>query len=361
MGMKIVTVIGARPQFIKAAPLLNALGKLDRACEHVLVHTGQHYDEAMYRQFFSELSIPAPNHDLEVGSGSHGRQTAAMMERLEPILEDVQPDWVVVYGDTNSTIAGSLVAAKLHQRVAHVEAGLRSFNRTMPEELNRVVTDHLSNVLLCPSETAVRHLEAEGITNGVHMIGDVMADALAMGLDRIENEPGAFEELNLQPGGYLLATIHRASNTDDPDALVRLVTALSSLDEPVVFPVHPRTRARLNELGVEQGGNLIEMDPVGYLDMVRLEKDARMILTDSGGVQKEAYWQGVPCVTLREDTEWVETIENGWNTLVGTDVDAIRDAVRSFAPPAERPELYGDGHASERCVEVLIRGLRDES
>jgi len=354
--MKIVTVIGARPQFIKAAPLLNALEKLDTACEHVLVHTGQHYDDAMYRQFFSELSIPAPDHDLEVGSGTHGRQTAAMMERLEPILEDVQPDWVVVYGDTNSTIAAALVAAKNHIRVAHVEAGLRSFNRTMPEELNRVVTDHLSNALLCPSETAVRNLETEGITKGVHMIGDVMADALAMALDRIENEPGAFEALNLQPGGYLLATVHRASNTDDPDTLVRLVTALKSLDEPVVFPVHPRTRARLNELGVEQGGNLIEVDPVGYLDMVRLEKDARMILTDSGGVQKEAYWQGVPCVTLREDTEWVETIENGWNMLVGTDAEAIRDAVRSFAPPAERPELYGDGHASERCVEVLAAG-----
>jgi len=354
--MKIVTVIGARPQFIKAAPLLNALEKLDTACEHVLVHTGQHYDDAMYRQFFSELSIPAPDHDLEVGSGTHGRQTAAMMERLEPILEDVQPDWVVVYGDTNSTIAAALVAAKNHIRVAHVEAGLRSFNRTMPEELNRVVTDHLSNALLCPSETAVRNLETEGITKGVHMIGDVMADALAMALDRIENEPGTFEALNLQPGGYLLATVHRASNTDDPDTLVRLVTALKSLDEPVVFPVHPRTRARLNELGVEQGGNLIEVDPVGYLDMVRLEKDARMILTDSGGVQKEAYWQGVPCVTLREDTEWVETIENGWNMLVGTDAEAIRDAVRSFAPPAERPELYGDGHASERCVEVLAAG-----
>ena len=359
--MKIVTVIGARPQFIKAAPLLNALEKLDTACEHVLVHTGQHYDEAMYRQFFSELSIPKPNHDLEVGSGSHGRQTAAMMERLEPILEDVQPDWVVVYGDTNSTIAGSLVAAKLHQRVAHVEAGLRSFNRTMPEELNRVVTDHLSNVLLCPSETAVSNLAAEGITNGVHMIGDVMADALAMGLDRIGSDSEGLDRFGVAPGGYLLATIHRASNTDDPETLVRLVTALRSLDEPVVFPVHPRTRSRLNELGVEQGGNLIEMDPVGYLDMVRLEKDARMILTDSGGVQKEAYWQGVPCVTLREDTEWVETIENGWNTLVGTDVEAIRDAVCSFAPPAERPELYGDGHASERCVEMLIRGLRDES
>ena len=356
MGMKIVTVIGARPQFIKAAPLLQALGRLEVPCEHVLVHTGQHYDDAMYQQFFSELSIPAPDHDLEVGSGSHGCQTARMLERIEPILLQEQPDWVVVYGDTNSTIAGALAASKLHIPVVHLEAGLRSFNRTMPEELNRVVTDHLSDLLLCPSDAAVANLAAEGITRGVHQVGDVMADALMLATNSTEESPGILERSGVEPQGYVLATIHRASNTDDPAVLERLVSTLRSLDEPVLFPVHPRTRARLDAMaGGEPKGGLVEIEPVGYLDMVRLERNARMILTDSGGMQKEAYWLGVPCVTLREDTEWVETVENGWNMLVGSDVEAIRDAVRTFAPPAERPALYGDGHASERCVEVLVR------
>lgn len=353
--MKVVSVVGARPQFIKAAPVSRLLRR-----EHVevLVHTGQHYDENMSAVFFDELDIPTPDYHLGVGSGPHGAQTGAMLARIEEVLLAEKPDWVLVYGDTNSTLAGALAAAKLHVRVAHVEAGLRSFNRAMPEEINRVVADHVSDLLLCPSRTAVDNLAAEGITRGVHLVGDVMADALAFAAERARGRSDVLKRLGLTERGYLLATVHRAENTDDPNRLRSILAAFDALGETVVFPAHPRTRKAVEALGYAPGASVRLLEPFGYLDMVRLEQSARMILTDSGGIQKEAYWLGVPCVTLRDETEWVETVQAGWNVLVGADTARIVEAVRSFALPAKRPPLYGDGQAAERCVALL--GYRPE-
>jgi UDP-GlcNAc3NAcA epimerase len=353
--MRVVTVVGARPQFIKAAPVGRAL----RAAGHAefLLHTGQHYDAALSQVFFAELDLPEPDVNLGVGSGSHGWQTGQMLIGIEGVLQERRPDWVLVYGDTNSTLAGALAAAKLHLPLAHVEAGLRSFNRRMPEEINRVLTDHVADRLLCPSQTAVDNLAAEGITRGVYLVGDVMADALALAAERAERSD-VLTRLGLAERGYLLVTVHRAENTDDVERLRAILGALCALDEPVVFPVHPRTRQRLE--GAEELRSLLAcarhmrlVEPVGYLDMVRLERSARMILTDSGGVQKEACWLGVPCVTLRDETEWVETVQAGWNVLVGTDPERILWAVRHFTPPASRPMLYGDGRAAERIVALL--------
>jgi len=356
--MKVVSIVGARPQFIKAAPISRAL-----RCRHteVLLHTGQHYDDNMSAVFFDELDIPSPEYNLGVGSGTHGAQTGEMLARVEQVLITERPDWVLVYGDTNSTLAGALAAAKLHIRVAHVEAGLRSFNRKMPEEINRVVTDHVSDLLLCPSQTAVDNLAAEGITRGVYLVGDVMADTMAIAVKRAREHSDVLSRLGLVERGYLLVTVHRAENTDDATRLRSILNALEALDEIVVFPVHPRTRERLAGLGLNalqsRACNLKILEPLGYLDMVRLEQSARMIMTDSGGVQKEAYWLGVPCVTLRDETEWVETVEAGWNTLVGTDVARIVQTVRSFTPPATHPVLYGDGQTAARVVELLEREL----
>ena len=356
--MKVVSIVGARPQFIKAAPVSR---QLRQEHQEILVHTGQHYDENMSAVFFDELDIPSPDHHLGVGSGPHGAQTGSMLERIEQVLLAEQPDWVLVYGDTNSTLAGALAAAKLHIPVAHVDAGLRSFNRAMPEEINRLVADRLSDVLLCPSQTAVDNLAAEGIVHGVYLIGDVMADALQGAVERGRNHSAILDRLGLVEVGYLLATVHRAENTDDPDRLRRILAAFMEVAEPVVFPIHPRTRGRLAELGrafeqqlTESGVRLIE--PVGYQDMVLLEAAARLILTDSGGVQKEAYWLGVPCITLRDETEWVETVEAGWNTLAGADTDRIVGAVQSFCPNSQgvkHPILYGDGQAAGRILQAL--------
>jgi UDP-N-acetylglucosamine 2-epimerase len=352
--MKIVSIIGARPQFIKAAPVSRELRKKHT---EVLIHTGQHYDENMSAIFFEELDIPAPAFNLEVGSGSHGMQAGLMLTRIEEVLLAEKPDWALIYGDTNSTLAGALAAAKLHIKVAHVEAGLRSFNRRMPEEINRVVADHLSDLLLCPSQTAVDNLKSEGITHGVHLVGDVMADALAYAAKCAQDHSCILKQLGLAEKKYLLATVHRAENTDDPVRLQNILTAFAQIDEPVIFPVHPRTRHRLIELGIDHQkseiSNLKFIEPLGYLDMVRLEQSARMILTDSGGMQKEAYWLGVPCITLRDETEWVETVQTGWNVVAGTDSDRIVETVRSFIPPATRPPLYGDGQAASRCVDRL--------
>ncbi len=353
--MKIVSIVGARPQFIKAAPVSRVLR---RQHTEVLVHTGQHYDDAMSAVFFEELDIPMPDYNLGVGSGPHGAQTGEMLARIEEVLLAEKPDWALVYGDTNSTLAGALAAAKLHIPVAHVEAGLRSFNRAMPEEINRVVADHLSDLLLCPSQTAVNNLTAEGIARGVHLVGDVMADALALATERSRSHSGVLARLGLAERSYLLATVHRAENTDDPACLRNILAAFTELDETIVFPLHPRTRKVLENEGILSNlqsaiCNLQLIDPLGYLDMVRLEQSARMILTDSGGMQKEAYWSGVPCVTLRDETEWVETVEAGWNVLVGADMARIVQAVRSFTPPAARPALYGDGRAAERIATVL--------
>jgi UDP-N-acetylglucosamine 2-epimerase len=278
-----------------------------------------------------------------------------MLVGIEQVLLTEQPDWVLVYGDTNSTLAGALAAAKLHLRIAHVEAGIRSFNMRMPEEINRLVTDRLASLLLCPSQTAVEHLASEGIIGGVHLVGDVMADALFAAVDRIKLAPDVLSRIGVKEKGYLLATIHRAENTDNPERLVGIFAGLSQTGELVVFPAHPRTRKRLDQLGLyaQANSNVIMIDPVGYLDMVRLEQAARGIITDSGGVQKEAYWLKVPCITLRDETEWVETVRTGWNVLAGAKEEQILQMVKALNPPVEHPVLYGDGHASERCVQLL--------
>jgi UDP-N-acetylglucosamine 2-epimerase len=318
----------------------------------VLVHTGQHYDTLMSDVFFRELNLPAPDVHLGVGSGLHGAQTGAMMIGLERPLMDAKPDWVVVYGDTNSTLAGALVAAKLTQKLAHVEAGLRSFNRAMPEEINRVTADHLASMLFCPSEAAIANLAAEGRTAGVYRSADTMIEALGDAAPRARRESTVLDRVGVREKEFVLATVHRAENTDDPRRLTAIVQALAQSAEPVVFPVHPRTRAALGtSAGRLSAVRLI--DPVGYLDMVRLESAARVIVTDSGGVQKEAYWLGVPCVTVRDETEWVETVEAGWNRLTGADTNAIVAALRDFRPAASRPALYADGCSADDIVSRL--------
>ena len=350
--MRLVSIVGARPQFIKAAPLSRALRRNPHTQE-LLVHTGQHYDDAMSAVFFRELDLPPPDINLGVGSGSHATQTAAMLTGIEAVLADVRPDGVIVYGDTNSTLAGALAAAKLDYPVAHVEAGLRSYNRAMPEEINRVVADHLAALCFCPTETAAANLAREGITAGVHVVGDVMYDALRYNLALAAREEGIRSRSDLPEAGYLLVTVHRAGTTDDPARLAQLVAALNALDAPVIFPVHPRTRAALAATGLTLAPQIRAIDPIGALDMLRLEQQAWLILTDSGGVQKEAYWLGVPCLTLRDETEWVETVAQGWNCLVGTDPARIAAAVATFRPTGASPPLFGDGHAAENIATIL--------
>ena len=349
--MKIVSVVGARPQFVKAA----AVSPVMRAHhEEVLVHTGQHYDYRMSGIFFDGLRLPAPNVNLGVGSAPHAVQTARMLEGIEAVLRSHRPDWLLVYGDTNSTLAAALAAAKLPVPIAHVEAGLRSFDRRMPEEINRVVTDTLATLLLCPSETAAGHLAAEGITRNVHVVGDVMLDLLDEARPQLEaRKATVLSAAGVTERAYALATVHRSANTDVPSPLIDIMKALGALEEPVIFPLHPRTRAALAAMACPSLPHVRLVDPVGYLDMLTLIASARLVLTDSGGVQKEAYWLGVPCLTLRSETEWVETVHAGWNTLVGDDPTRIIEAARSIAPPAARPPLYGDGRAAARCVALL--------
>jgi len=354
--MKVLSVVGARPQFIKAAPVSACLRE---SHTERLLHTGQHYEDGMSAVFFRELGMPEPDINLGIGSGTHAQQTGAMLIGIEEALLAERPDFVLVYGDTNSTLAAALAAAKLHIPVAHVEAGLRSFNRRMPEEINRVIADRVSDLLLCPSQTAVDNLTREGMRQGVRLVGDVMADALRIALDRAQTRSQVYDRLRLERGKYLLVTVHRAENTDDPSRLKAIFRALEQIDERIVFPVHPRTRKKLSELSYTASNPKLSLvEPVGYLDMVQLEAGARLILTDSGGIQKEAYWLGVPCLTLRDDTEWVETIEYGWNLLVGAQTERILQAVGHFKPPSQRPVLYGDGHAAPRCVAALEEAAR---
>jgi UDP-N-acetylglucosamine 2-epimerase len=349
--MKVVSIVGARPQFIKAAAVSRELRARNT---EILLHTGQHYDYAMSGVFFAGLDLPAPDVNLGVGSGPHGRQTGEMIAGIEQVLLAEKPDRVLVYGDTNSTVAGALAAAKLTMPVVHVEAGLRSFNRRMPEEINRVLTDHLSELLLCPSRTAVDNLAAEGITRNVHCVGDVMHDVLTWAREHAAAVLSSFAtRMGLEPRGYLVATVHRSENTDEPVRLAGIVDAFNALEHPIVFPVHPRARKALAQAGLRPRAHVRMIDPVGYAEMVALTAHARAVLTDSGGLQKEAYWLGVPCITLRDETEWVETVEAGWNTLVGADTDRIIAAARHFRPPAERPELYGAGRVAARCVGLL--------
>ena len=320
----------------------------------ILVHTGQHYDYEMSGIFFDGLELPRPEVNLGVGSGSHGAQTGTMLKGIEDLLLAERPDYLLIYGDTNSTIAGVLAASKLSVPVAHVEAGLRSFNRSMPEEVNRVVADHLSDLLLCPSDTAIQNLCAEGITQHVHLVGDVMLDVLNWAKQRLLASPSEIvRRLGLTERCYLLATMHRSENTDDRVRLLRIVSALNLLREPVVFPIHPRARKVIADAHYRLESHVQLIDPVGYLDMVALTSAARVVLTDSGGLQKEAYWLGVPCLTMRDETEWVETVEAGWNTLVGSDTEKIVKAVDSFVPSGSHPSLYGDGFAAAKCVDLV--------
>jgi len=351
---RILNVVGARPQFIKASPVTKAIrAKFDE----VLVHTGQHYDADMSDVFFEEMEIPRPDFSLGVGSKSHAAQTGEMMERLEEVLLREKPDLVLVYGDTNSTLAGALTAAKLNVPLAHVEAGLRSFDRAMPEEVNRVVVDRVSTLLFAPTRTAVKNLAAEGIRDGVHLVGDVMVDALMEHAEKAERMSSLMDQLGLAPRQFVVATVHRAGNTDDPENLSRIVDILCSSPVQVVFPVHPRTKEALKRHGLEvrlsSARQVLLAPPLGYLDMLQLEKNARAVLTDSGGMQKEAYILGTPCITLRNETEWVETVEDGWNLLVGTDVSVALDALAHFQPAAARTDRFGTGDASGRIVTVL--------
>lgn len=348
--MRIATIVGARPQFIKAAVVSRALK--NAGVDEVLIHTGQHYDEEMSAVFFDELELPRPAVNLNVGSGSHAAQTGEMLVRLESfLLETASPDFVLVYGDTNSTIAGALVASKLHMPVAHVEAGLRSFNRKMPEEINRVVTDRLSAILFCPTQTAVDNLAAEGVTDGVHLTGDVMLDATLLFADLAEQHAPAEDLADQTPGGYVVATIHRAENTDVRDRLEGILAGLGRIKSPVILPLHPRTRVRLDGFKIPE--NVQITTPVGYLSMLSLIKKARAVLTDSGGLQKEAIWLGVPCVTLRDETEWVETLERGWNQIVGADADRIEAAIAT--PPEAPAPQFAEPGAPERIVALLTK------
>jgi UDP-GlcNAc3NAcA epimerase len=347
--MRILSIVGNRPQFIKSAPLSLALR--NRA-EEVVLHTGQHYDHELSQVFFDELGLEPPKHRLEAGSGSHAEQTARMLPGIEAAVVAERPDLVLVYGDTNSTLAGALAASKLRVPVAHVEAGLRSFDRTMPEELNRVLVDRVSSLLFAPSDTAVANLQAEGIAEGVHQVGDVMLDANLRLAPIARQRSQALELVGVEAGAYALATVHREANTRQP-ALGRIVEALNALEEPVVIPLHPRTAGAIESQGLRLEGHVHPRPPAGYLDFATLASQARVILTDSGGVQKEAYWYEVPCVTLRENTEWVETVEAGWNRLIGTDPEAIVAATRDARPGPEHPPLYGDGHAADLIADVI--------
>jgi UDP-N-acetylglucosamine 2-epimerase len=355
--MKVLSIVGARPQFIKAAPVWKVMR--DAGLESVVVHTGQHYDYAMSQLFFDELGIPEPDVNLGVGSGSHGRQTGQVLTRIEEVLLEEKPDWVLIFGDTNSTLAGALAACKLNLPLAHVEAGLRSYNRAMPEEHNRVLSDHCSDVLFCPTQRAVENLEREGITHGVYRVGDTMYDAVLQFAAIARERSTILQSLGLERGGYYLATLHRPYNTDIPENLSSILSAFLEIDAPIIFPVHPRTRQKIAQLNgrlvsdyADQKIKMIE--PVGYLDMLTLEQNARAILTDSGGMQKEAYFFGVPCITLRPETEWVETVEAGSNRVVGSSRASIVAALnedgwtRTAAPP-----LFGDGRAAYHILSVL--------
>jgi UDP-N-acetylglucosamine 2-epimerase len=340
---------------VKAAPLVRALR---RHVDEVLVHTGQHYDPELADLFFDELDIPAPDHALEVGPGTPNAQLALIIGRLDPLLAAEEPDVVLVYGDTTTTLGGALTAAKRDIPIAHVEAGLRSYVRAMPEEQNRVVTDHLSELLFCPTGVAVANLAKEGLNGGVHMVGDVMYDAALLFAPVAATRPGP-AAFGLAPGGYVLVTVHRAAATDTLRALAALVTVLDAIGEPTIFPVHPRTRHKLELAGlwerVTKIPHLHLAPPVGYLDFTALLVAARAVVTDSGGVQKEAYFHGIPCVTLRDETEWVETVEGGFNRLTGMDPDLVRAALANRTQPPERPNYYGDGNASDRIVDAILR------
>ena len=362
--MKIVTIVGARPQFIKAAAVSRAIAKYNHSIgsdakpiTEIIVHTGQHYDRNMSEVFFEELEIPKPDINLGVGSGPHGQQTGEMLIHIEKVLLAEKPDWLMVYGDTNSTLAGALAAVKLHIPVAHVEAGLRSFNKTMPEEHNRVLTDHCSHYLYCPTVTSVSNLEKEGLNQGIFLVGDVMHDSVIFNMKLAEEKSTILGTLKITPKEYGLATVHRAENTDDMTKINSIFQALNRVSKdcaPVIVPLHPRTRKQIESSGLEFP-DLSIINPVSYLDMLSLEKNAKFILTDSGGVQKEAYWLKTPCITMRDETEWIETTNSGWNILSGANTDRIYHCVTSFTIPKEHPNAFGNGQAAESIVSIMTQ------
>lgn len=349
--MKILTILGARPQFIKAASLSRAISKYRSDIDEIIVHTGQHYDSNMSDVFFDELEIPRPHVNLAVGGGSHGENTGRMLEKLEALAIQTKPDWCIVYGDTDSTLAGGLAAVKLHIPIAHAEAGLRSFNRKMPEEINRVLTDNISALLWCPTETACRNLAKEGIpADRIQVTGDLMLDTARYYADRAR-PPTAFARRDKRE--FALCTIHRAENTDNPNNLAGILSGLGRAPLEIILPIHPRTRKRVAEWGLEWPKNVHIIDPVGYLEMVWLEANCAFIVTDSGGVQKEAFFHGKACITLREETEWVELVEHGWNSLSGTNGDRIAELLNSVSVPASMPSLYGNGDAGRKMARSL--------
>ncbi|WP_400994024.1 non-hydrolyzing UDP-N-acetylglucosamine 2-epimerase [Agromyces sp. GXQ0307] len=352
--MKVLSVVGARPQFVKLAPISRAAEAA--GVEHVIVHTGQHYDPMLSDVFFTDLAIPAPTVHLGVGSGSHGVQTGAMLSALDGVLDEHDPDWVLVYGDTNSTLAAAVSAVKLHYPVAHLEAGLRSFNRRMPEEHNRVLTDHAADLCLAPTEVAMRHLASEGLASRSVLVGDVMTDVLMNVRDAVADQvPPTLAESDLTRGGYYLATIHRAENTDDPSRLRSIIESLAHLDRPVLIVAHPRLVAKAAEHGIELAtGTLVPHRPLRYPELVSVALHSAGVVTDSGGLQKEAFLLGVPCTTVRTETEWVETVDLGWNVLAGRHAE-IAEAVQRPAPERTAAQPYGDGRAAERVVEALGR------
>jgi UDP-GlcNAc3NAcA epimerase len=355
--MRILTVVGNRPQFIKAAAVSRPLR---REHSEVLIHTGQHFDDELSRVFFDELGLPSPDRELGIARGSNTSQTSRMLRALEPVVAEVEPEAVLIYGDTNSTLAGALAGAQARIPVAHVEAGMRSFDRSMPEELNRVLADHASSLLMCSSEVAVANLEREGVGGQIELVGDVMVDIAESVQPYARERVELVRARGLEPGEYLLATAHRAGNVDEPERLRLLVELLAALPRPVVLPLHPRTHGRLRSAGLlehlQRNEHIILTPPLGYVEFAALLCNAHAVLTDSGGVQKEAYQAGVRCVTLRPGTEWVETVDTGWNTLVDLDREAALAALERPLP-AERPALYGDGQASERVVRALTLHL----
>jgi UDP-N-acetylglucosamine 2-epimerase (non-hydrolysing) len=351
---KFLIIAGARPNFIKIAPFFDEFRGYE-TIKPILIHTGQHYDFEMSQIFFQELKIPEPDYNLNIGSGSHAWQTAKIMENLEPIILKEKPNLMIVFGDVNSTLAGALVAAKLHIPVAHIEAGLRSFNKTMPEEINRILVDHLSDFLFCPTKTAVENLKKEGIKKGVYNVGDVMYDVLINLKVKIKKS-SFLKRLGIKSKQYLLLTVHRASNTDNLDNLRKIITAAMKSGERIIFSIHPRTQKQFKKLKINKVKNLKVIGPVGYLDMLALEKNAKKILTDSGGIQKEAYWLKVPCITLREDTEWVETVKAGWNVLVGVNEKKIIKEIKYFDPISSKKlfkEYFGRGNSVKKIIKIL--------
>lgn len=350
--MIVFSVVGARPEFIQAAPVTAALrGR----CREILVHTGQHYDDEMSQTFFRDLELPEPDLFLEVGSGPQGEQTARVLERVERAILETKPDVMLLRSDTNSTLGAALAASKLGLPIIKAEAGMRSFDRSMPEEINRVVADHVSDVLLCSTPTAKANLEREGVTFPTEVVGDVLLDSVEMNLARAQERSDVLKRNGLIPDKYVLATVHRAGNTDDPDRLRAILDGVRTSKLPVIFPAHPRTVKILEEQGIALGAPIMPIAPVSYLDMLVLTRHAAVVATDSGGVQREAYMMGRPCVTLRPNTEWVETVETGWNVLADADTRRIADGIGSFRPSGDRPPIFGDGHAGQRIADRVLR------